>query len=121
MQSQPLKILVVEDDPLVREVVCAQLFELSHEPIPTEGGREALEKFQAESFDLVITDRSMPGMNGDELASAIKRINPAMPVILLTGFGDMLDEGVQIEVDLIVCKPFTFKMLRESLEKVMNR
>lgn len=118
--ANTLRILVVEDDPLVREVVCAQLIESMHEPVGLDNGFEALEKFKAGSFNLVITDQSMPGMSGDELAAAIKQINPGMPVILLTGYGDGLADDEANAVDLVVCKPFSIKLLRESIAKVME-
>jgi PAS domain S-box-containing protein len=116
-----LRILVAEDDSMVREVVCAQLTEGGHHPVGAEDGSKALEKFCEECFDLVITDRAMPVMNGDQLAAAVKKINPLMPVMLLTGFGDMLEDDSLKNVDLIVAKPFTFASLSESITKVMDK
>ena len=121
MPSPSLRILVVEDDPLVRDVVCEQLKEAKHQPVGSENGQEALEIFKTGNFDLVITDHSMPGMSGVELAATLKRINPAIPVILLTGYGDMLDGAVAAYFDLAVSKPFTFNLLRESIAKVMKK
>jgi PAS domain S-box-containing protein len=124
VERQPpasFRILVVEDDPLVREVVCAQLEEDKHRPDSAEDGVEGLEKFKAGTYDLVLTDRAMPRMNGDQLAAEIKKIRPEMPVILLTGFGDTLEEDSTGPVDLVVGKPFTFNTLRESVIKVMKR
>jgi len=63
----------------------------------------------------------MPGMNGDQLASAIKKINPLMPVMLLTGYGDMLDDDSKKSVDLVISKPFTFVSLSESIMKIMHK
>ena len=120
-ESPRLRILVAEDDPMVREVLCAQLTEGGHDPVDTEDGTVALEAFRKGNFDLVITDRAMPGMNGDQLAVAIKEINPSMPVMLLTGFGDMLDGDDHKQVDLVVSKPFTFRSLSESIQKVMSQ
>jgi DNA-binding response OmpR family regulator len=54
-------------------------------------GREGLEKFHQGTFDLMMTDRALPEMNGDQLAIAVKRIAPKMPVIMLTGFGDLME------------------------------
>ncbi|MEI8341200.1 MAG: PAS domain S-box protein [Verrucomicrobiota bacterium] len=118
----PLRILVAEDDPMVLEVVCAQLIEGGHLPEGVNSGTAGLEKFREDGrYDLVITDRAMPGMNGDQLAAAIKKINPAMPVMLLTGFGDMLDDDATKDVDLVVSKPFTFSSLSESIMKIMRK
>ena len=83
-------------------------------------GPEALEKFCHGAFDIVITDRAMPEMSGDHLAEAIKARSPSTPIILLTGFGDiMLAKGdTPSTVDLIVAKPVTMGSLREAVAKV---
>ena len=125
MQSaaRPLRILVVEDEPLVREVIGVYLAEDSHQITTAENGREGLEKFRAGEFDLVMTDRSMPEMNGDALAAEIKKINPAQPVLLLTGFGDLMTgAGEQpLGVDLVVSKPFTLSTLRTAIAKITGK
>jgi signal transduction histidine kinase len=118
-----LRILVVEDEPLVREVLSVYLAEDQHEVQVAENGRDGLEKFKAGTFDLVMTDRAMPEMNGDELALEIKRLQPGMPVLLLTGFGDLMTgAGEQpTGVDLVVSKPFTLTTLRSAIAKVTGR
>jgi YesN/AraC family two-component response regulator len=80
-------------------------------------GREALEKFHQNEFDLVITDRGMPEMNGDALAEAIKEESPQMPIIMLTGFGEMMlsTEGRPEGVDVILAKPVTPAALRQAV------
>jgi signal transduction histidine kinase len=121
--SAALRVLVVEDEPLVREVLGVYLSEDRHHIVTAENGREGLEKFKAEDFDLVLTDRAMPEMNGDELAKEIKRIKPGQPLILLTGFGDLMNgAGEQPPgVDLVVSKPFTLTGLRTAIAKVLDR
>ncbi len=121
--ARPLRILVVEDEPLVREVIGVYLTEDSHQITTAENGREGLEKFRAGEFDLVMTDRSMPEMNGDALAAEIKKINPTQPVLLLTGFGDLMTgAGEQpLGVDLVVSKPFTLSALRTAIAKLTGK
>jgi CheY-like chemotaxis protein len=116
-------VLVVEDEPLVREVLSVYLAEDQHELVTAENGREGLEKFRHDQFDLVLTDRAMPEMNGDELAREIKKLNPDQRIILLTGFGDLMTgAGEQPQgVDLVVCKPFTLTGLRTAIAKVLDR
>ncbi len=119
-----LRILVVEDEPLVREVLTVYLAEDKHNIVTANDGRDGVEKFRsAGAFDLVLTDRAMPEMNGDALAREIKRIQPGQPVILLTGFGDlMVGSGEQPEgVDMVVSKPFTLSTLRTAIRTVMDR
>ncbi|MGB8168970.1 MAG: response regulator [Chthoniobacteraceae bacterium] len=120
----PLRILVVEDEPLVREVLAVYLEEDAHDVVLAVNGRIGLEQFRTVGpFDLVMTDRAMPEMNGDQLAVEIKKLNPQQPIILLTGFGDlMIGSGEQPPgVDLVVSKPFTLAALRSAMSKVTGR
>lgn len=121
--ARPLRILVVEDEPLVREVISVYLSEDNHEIETAKNGREGLEKFKAGTFDLVLTDRAMPEMNGDVLASEIKKIAPRQPVVLLTGFGDLMSGAGErpAGVDLVVSKPFTLNTLRDAITKGMQK
>jgi DNA-binding response OmpR family regulator len=114
---------VVEDEPLVREVITVYLDEDKHQVVTAENGRLGLEKFKAGTFDLVMTDRAMPEMNGDQLAVEIKKLRPDQPILLLTGFGDLMSgAGEQPPgVDLVVSKPFTLATLRNAIVNVTNR
>jgi signal transduction histidine kinase len=122
VMEKPLRILVVEDEPLVRQVIEAYLREDEHEVQTAVNGREGLEKYREGKFDLVLTDRAMPEASGDVLAAEVKKIDPYQPVILLTGFGDLMSgAGEKPEgVDLIVSKPFTLSSLRKALTKAMH-
>ncbi len=119
----PLRILVVEDEPLVREVISVYLDEDKHQVETADNGREGLEKFKAARFDLVMTDRAMPEMNGDDLAAEVKKLRPEQPVILLTGFGDLMTGAGECPdgVDLVVSKPFTLSTLRNAIAKATGR
>ena len=123
LPTDTLKILVVEDEPMVREVICVYLAEDQHEVTTAENGRDGLEKFKAGTFDLVMTDRAMPEMNGDQLAIEVKKLRPEQPIVLLTGFGDLMaGSGEQPEgVDLVVSKPFTLATLRNAMAKATGR
>ena len=117
------RILVVEDEPLVREVISVYLSTDNHEVTTAVNGVDGLEKYRNGVFDLVLTDRAMPQMNGDQLASEIKKIHPDKKVILLTGFGDiMLGSGEELEgVDMVLSKPFTMSQLRDAIAKFSDR
>jgi signal transduction histidine kinase len=119
--DQPRRILVVEDEPLVREVIEVYLREDKHIVQTACNGREGLEKYRAGTFDLVLTDRAMPEVNGDVLAAEIKKINPRQPIVLLTGFGDLMSgSGEKPQgVDLVVGKPFTLNSLRDAIARAM--
>jgi CheY-like chemotaxis protein len=118
-----LRILVADDEPMVREVIRLYLLEDGHTVQTAEDGGDALKKFQAGAFDLVLTDRAMPELSGDQLAAEVKALRPEVPVILLTGFGDLMNaEGEKpAGVDAIVSKPFTMASLRNAVAQVTKR
>ena len=120
--SRRWRLLVVDDEPAVREVVTEYLAADGHHVETATNGREGLEKFLAGRFDVVVTDQGMPEMSGDQLAAAIKRVAPNISVILLTGFGDIMKAaGDQpVDVDTILTKPVTVSALRQALAKVMG-
>ena len=120
---QGLQILVVEDEALVRDVIKQFLSADQHTVQTAANGHEGLRIFETGRFDVVITDKAMPEMNGIELATALKQQQPDIPVILLTGFGSMLqDGGVKLEaVDYIASKPTTIKELRKAIAEVIQQ
>jgi CheY-like chemotaxis protein len=134
----PLHILVVDDEPMLRQLLRECLTLEGHTVETSAHGREGLEKFAvserrgigvgeaegplARKFDLVIVDRFRPEMDGDWLALALKQVAPDRPVIMLTGLGDFMlaVEEKPAGVDLVVGKPFTLTALREALAKVIG-
>jgi CheY-like chemotaxis protein len=120
---EPQRILLVDDQALVREAV-AMLLEIDcHKVVTACDGADALKQFQSGAFDVVITDYAMPGMTGDQLASAIRERNALQPIILLTAHASMLDAmGASLAaIDLVVPKPVTTSTLREALAKVLEK
>jgi CheY-like chemotaxis protein len=117
-----LRILAVEDEPNIREILGIYLTEDGHTvELAAEGG-EALTKFKRDQFDLLLTDYSMPNMNGDRLAAAVRAADPKIRIALLTGFGSQLPQGapLRLEVDAIIAKPFTFETLRQGIAEAMG-
>jgi len=121
--ARPLRILVVDDEPSVLHIIEQHLTADGHEVHTAPNGILALERFVGEAWDLVLTDRVMPGMNGDELAEAIKRIDRSMPVVLVTAFAERPPdpEREQSPFDLTIRKPFTRETLRAALNFVAGR
>lgn len=118
--SAPLRILLVEDKPLVREVLAEHLLRQGHHVETAPDGKRGLEKFLDSRYDLVITDLAMPVMSGEQLAMEIKRIAPNKPIILLTGFGvprPTQDTYADL-VDYVLIKPVTHYALRQAIAKV---
>jgi CheY-like chemotaxis protein len=91
--KDPLKILYVEDNALVREVTAELLSQEQRHIVACADAEEALEEFRAHSFDLVITDVSLPVMSGIELARNLLRIKPGLPIIIASGYS--LDFGLE--------------------------
>jgi len=122
-RSRRLRVLVVEDEPLVRAAVIEQLSSQGHTVETANNGLEGLDKFLSGQFDLVVTDRAMPEMGGDQLATAIKQVAPDRPIIMLTGFGDLMDaKGEKPSgVDVVIGKPVTFDALQGAILQVVAR
>ena len=85
-------------------------------------GQEALARFQPDDFDLVITDRAMPDMGGDQLAAEIKQVAATTPIIMLTGLVCLMKEVGELPpgVDLVVAKPITLAALRRAVATVIS-
>jgi len=121
--ADPKKILVVDDEPLVCETVKMFLEFDGHKVSTAASGNEALDLFGRERFDLVVTDYTMPGMNGADLARAIKARQPGQPVVMLTAHAEMLKSSAVplTGVDEMVSKPFQLEELRAAIEKAVAR
>ena len=118
-----LRILAVEDEPNIREILGIYLSENGHKVEVAADGDEALSKFKRNRFDLLLTDYAMPNMNGDRLAAAVRAADPKIRVALLTGFGSQLPQGapLRLEVDTIIPKPFTFESLEQGIAEAMRQ
>ncbi len=118
----PLRILVVDDDPLLLKSLRDILEADGHEVTTANGGQEGIDGFQAAfqrgmAFAVVISDLGMPYVDGRTVASAIKNLSPSTPVILLTGWGQrLIAEGdVPAHVDRVLSKPPKLGQLRQAL------
>lgn len=104
--SRSLRVLLVEEDPQIRDLVCEYLRHDRHEVSTAVNGREGLEKFDEGGFDLVVTDLATDELSGEDLATQIKA-RGTTPVILLTAATDVFgaDGGKPDAVDVVVRKP----------------
>jgi PAS domain S-box-containing protein len=120
VDQRPLVVLAVDDDGLVLTNTVAMLDDLGHTAISASSGKEALEILrQHGAVDLVITDYAMPQMTGLQLADAIKKEWPELPIIIATGFAEMEPEAGPSLPKL--AKPFTEAELAKELERVVPR
>ncbi len=115
-----LRVLAVDDEPAVREILTHLLESEGHQVVTAGSARDALHCIHTNTFDLVITDMAMPGMNGEELASTVKTVTPRLPVVLLTGFGGFLDSSPKPSgVDVLASKPITLQGLRHCIQAAL--
>lgn len=122
--SENLRILVVDDQPMLCEVLSGFLAGDGHQVETAGDGFEALRKFRdagADGFQVVITDQVMPGLAGVELAGIIKAEAPGVRIILLTGFGTLLKRrNGTMPVDVFIDKPVSVNMLRCALAEATS-
>ncbi len=118
-----LKILVVDDELWARVLLQRFLTVRGHTVLIAESGREALDTFRREPVDLVITDRAIPDMSGDQIAAEIKRLSPKTPIIMLTGFGDIMDVRREkpAGVDYLLSKPVTPDQIQEAVVRTLKK
>lgn len=110
------KILFVDDEQSARDIVKRYLEAEKHIVDVADSGKIGLDMFNSGSYDMVITDCAMPGMNGEQLADAIKESSPDVPVIMLTGFGAIMDKEECTEsIDMIIAKPISQKELSSAV------
>ncbi|MEP6924473.1 MAG: PAS domain S-box protein [Pyrinomonadaceae bacterium] len=123
MSPQPkrtLSILVVDDEDYVREALIEMISELATTVVGAESGQQALSKLQAQRFDVVFTDLSMPEMDGWDLAQTIRQNWGATKTVMVTGYGQglpLVPEKREL-VHAIIGKPFSFAQLSQTLEKI---
>jgi CheY-like chemotaxis protein len=123
----PLRILLVDDDPILLRSLRDILVADGHTIVTADGGPKGLEAFRdaeqgGQPFSVLITDLGMPHMDGRRLATAVKAIKPDTPIILLTGWGHrMLAETDRPEnVDRVLSKPPSVARLRSALAELTS-
>jgi GAF domain-containing protein/CheY-like chemotaxis protein len=115
-----LRCLVVDDEPPVRAVIGDILESAGHAVVTLGDGGDAIARFQAERFDLVVTDLAMPRVSGWQVARAVKQTAPQVPVFLVTGFGVELspEERRAHGVDLVLVKPLQIQEILDAVAEV---
>ena len=115
------RILVVEDEEDVRDILSHILIKGGHEVETANDGIRGIEMFEKKEFDLVFTDLGMPGMSGWQVAEKVKSINKNTSVVLITGWSLELNESEteKSKVDFIVNKPFEVKQILKLVQDGM--
>jgi CheY-like chemotaxis protein len=114
-------VLLVDDEPMLLDVFSRNLILRGWKVTARDDPREALKVLadQAQTVDILVTDRSMPGMGGLDLAAHAKRLRPGLPVALVTGYDDReLGPGTG-GVDVVLTKPVGSDALDEALRGLL--
>jgi signal transduction histidine kinase/DNA-binding response OmpR family regulator len=118
----PAKILLVEDNDLNRELFRGYIMDMGHHAVAASCGKDALSILEKGEVDLVVTDLSMPGITGYQVAQEAKKRNPVIPVILVTGWAVQQDESKLREsgVDFLLKKPCRLLDFQEMVQKALS-
>ena len=118
----PSRVLLVDDDPSLREVVRYALDRAGFEVIEAADGRQALERFGRTAVDLVVLDVLMPEMDGLEVCRAIRRTSQ-VPIVFLSSRGEEVDKvlGLEMGGDDYLAKPFSPRELVSRVKAVLRR
>lgn len=115
-------ILVVDDEPMILEVVCSLLESKGYQVTFAESGKQALELFDKNNFSLVLLDLMLPDISGEEVCKTIRK-KSRIPIIMLTAKVDEEDivDGLFLGADDYITKPFGLKELSARIEAVLRR
>ena len=126
--AQRLRILIVDDDPLLIKSLCDTLEGDGHLVTTADGGQAGIDAFVAaqerhEPFQIAITDLGMPYVDGRKVAAAIRAASPTTPIVLLTGWGQRLlaENDVPPQVNRVLNKPPRLHELRAAFAEVMGK
>jgi DNA-binding NtrC family response regulator len=116
-------IHIIDDEPVIHDVLAQLLTSEGYEVEISGSGEEALEKFPSQSFDVILLDLLMPGMDGIEVLRRIKRIDPLAAVIIITAYGSVESAISAMKIGALdyVQKPFKHDDLLLVLEKALER
>jgi len=118
-----LRILVVDDEDYVRELLADILEREGCEVVLAGEGHEALSLFDAQGFDAVFTDVGLPGMSGWELARAVRERDRRLALAVITGWGDTVtaEEQSAAQADWVIPKPFTVERIMGLVDEISQR
>ena len=121
-ESCPARILVVDDEESIRDLLRLVLTGEGYSVVTANDGEEAIEHLEAQRFDLVITDLVMPTVNGVEVLRAAKRIDLNFPVIVITGYPSVetVTELVRLGAGDYLTKPFNVDVVIVTVAKLLE-
>jgi DNA-binding response OmpR family regulator len=117
------KVLIIEDDLDIANLVRLQITDIGYKADISLDGREGLEKFRQQSYELVILDIMLPGMNGLEICKAIRAMPSYVPILMLTAKSGEIDRvlGLELGADDYLTKPFSVMELAARVKAIFRR
>ena len=118
-----MKILIAEDEPLMRKTICMKLEKDGYAIISCADGKEAIQKIEEEKPDLVITDMMLPYASGFEIIKFAKDNNSAIPVIVLSALGqeNTVENAFELGADDYITKPFNLNELSIRVKRLLKK
>jgi CheY-like chemotaxis protein len=118
-----VRILVVDDEDMVRQTLVDILESLGYEVVGAEGGSAGLKHLDERAADIVLTDLSMPEMDGWTFARHVKSSHPDTPVVLVTGYGSSIELSGERSrlIDEVICKPYDFNEIAQIVERLAGK
>jgi len=119
--SENLKVLLVEDDSMLQDVLKETLKGFGCVVMTANNGQEAIAKLKSEIFSVIISDIKMPKMDGLSLLETLKSLNIETPVVMMTGYSEYKDDQIAHAGGVVLLeKPFTREQLRELFDSYMS-
>jgi len=123
-RGQGAVVMIVDDEPALVALAEEMLAELGYEPVGFQSSVSALQAFRddPQRFDLILTDEAMPDLVGTELAREIRQVAPAVPIVLMSGYGgsQLVQRAAAIGINEVLRKPLQRRDLAESLARVLG-
>ena len=121
--SHEMKVLIVEDEPRLREVLLRAVRDMGFAPSGCRSGEEALRTLEADGHDIVMLDLNLPGMSGMEMLEQVRKRWPATQTVILTGYGDLDTAKRAIRLDAVdfLTKPCPLGEIEGALDRARQR
>ena len=119
-----LRVLYVEDEIALRDITSSSIESIISKLVVADNGKEGLDKFNEEEFDLVITDLSMPVMDGLTMIKEIRKINTTIPIVVTTAFGSQNEEVEKLQdvgMSAYVMKPVDVMKLLQTIDEAITQ
>ena len=123
LAPRPARLLLIEDEPEVQAILAEMLREAGYGVTVAKDGLEGIEQCDRQTVDIVLSDISMPGISGWDVAARLRARHPHIPIGFVTGWGDQLDPErlAGAGVDFVVAKPFqAHDILRHVAQSLMR-